>query len=450
MINRRSLVGGIIGVGAGGSIGAPRPDQHYEPPPGNAIPGARALVRAREVIIAGPGPPSSGLFVYAPVVGQNNLLASIAAQQGNDQPGNFVFLGITSYGSVGGGQFGAANLQASSLTFYLASTEVGNPYTQGGSLDLGPGANGLSLTSLSGQLSLQGAGGILAAPPVIIQGVGGQLLTLTNLISPGTTPNIHLQSAAVADIAIATDVAGDTVDRHTVAQDGTHTWGQGAAAALTSLSPVSPAGLELLINSNNHTALLIENLQANGGQSLVQLTGSTATDRALGVQISTDTNERIRLDQTPAIHLGTGTASPDCTIGRGGPDQLAMDYIAYSNNGGTVETWQAPTFANGWVNAPAAPNLQYRRVAAPYNSVQFVGRVTVPVGFAVGQAIIAAIPGAYHPTDVGDIIAWDLTAGIPVLLRLGTGGVLSYQAGAIVAGDTISIPAGNGLVSLDA
>jgi hypothetical protein len=46
-----------------GTGGLPYPDQHYDPPAGGAqIPGARGLVRAIKVVIAGT-PPASGLLV---------------------------------------------------------------------------------------------------------------------------------------------------------------------------------------------------------------------------------------------------------------------------------------------------------------------------------------------------------------------------------------------------
>jgi hypothetical protein len=133
---------------------------------------------------------------------------------------------------------------------------------------------------------------------------------------------------------------------------------------------------------------------------------------------------------------------------RTAPNLWASDYLAFGT-GGVAETWNAPTFANGWVNAATGAALQYKRVAAPENAIELVGRITVPVGFATPSNIITALPAAYRPANVQDILAVDITTFNLVRLQLGTGGVLSYQAGANAAGDTIAIPAGS-LASLTA
>lgn len=72
-----------------------RADQQYDPPLGSVAPGGRAgILRARKVIIVGPG---GELFVYSPTAGAGNLIYSIAAQSGTDPYGNQFLQGATSY-----------------------------------------------------------------------------------------------------------------------------------------------------------------------------------------------------------------------------------------------------------------------------------------------------------------------------------------------------------------
>lgn len=457
-------------MAAAGGLGPARPDQHYEPPAGGqAITGARGVVRARQVIISGGGPPGSGLFVYSPAVAAGDLLASITAAAGHDTPGNAIpSSGVFSYGKIGSTWF-AIGLHAGGLEIFSATSEAG-PWTQAAIIQGEASGFGLVIqTSGTGDIAMEPGGNfivnalsqfdntvqIFPGPTNIgLQINGGNNNAIGAASSSATLATADLQQSGAGNPVITIEVTGDTNPRLIIDSNGAMTWGTGAAAGDTTLARVGTPGLDLTIGVTNQNALSVSNATGtNAGRALVQLTTGTApaTDRAIGLQAAADTSERLRIDTLPAIHFGPGNASPDCTFARAAPGELASDYIAYSNNGGTTETWQVPTFANGWANAAQGPNLQYRRIAAPYNSIQWVGRIVAPAGVVVGQTITTSPTAPYHPADIGDIIAWDTTQSAIVLLRIGTGGALSYQGGVPIGnGDVITIPAGNGIVSLDA
>lgn len=87
----------LVGLGA---MSTPRPDQVVLPPGAVVAPGSQTGVfRGRLVVISGGGPPGSGLFVYFPAPGPGKLIASIAAQNGDDPYGNLALQGIAAYGN---------------------------------------------------------------------------------------------------------------------------------------------------------------------------------------------------------------------------------------------------------------------------------------------------------------------------------------------------------------
>ncbi|HWB38556.1 MAG TPA: hypothetical protein VHA75_21260 [Rugosimonospora sp.] len=71
-------------------------------------------------------------------------------------------------------------------------------------------------------------------------------------------------------------------------------------------------------------------------------------------------------------------------------------------NAGTAEPWHGLAYSNGWANAggTTVPGL-YRRVMAPPNSVQIVGRMTP--GTKANGTVLATLPAAYRPTNDLDI-----------------------------------------------
>jgi hypothetical protein len=206
------------------------------------------------------------------------------------------------------------------------------------------------------------------------------------------------------------------------------------------------------ISDSRGAAILLQvtNAVANTSPN-VRVTNAAAADLWLSGIITGDSNGRLILDTTaggaPRIRFGSGAVPPDCALLRGAANLFAADYIAF-NNTGAAETWNAVTFANGWANAASGTAMQFRRVAAPDNCVEWVGRVTAPVGIVAGQAMITAVGVNYRAANVQSLMAFNLTTPGIVRLQVGTGGVVSYQSGA-VAGDNIEIFAGN-LVALTA
>lgn len=404
-ISRRALLVGS--TAAAGGLRPGRPDQHYEPPAGGqAIPGARAVVRAREVIVVGGTPPTSGVYVYNPTIALGNLIASIAAAAGTDSKGNAVLPGIVSYfGPFGAGIWLAIQTYNGGLNFFSAPTEAG-PWTQLGNIGDDPGT-GLGLTTINGD-------------PITIGGVASGPITL---------------SAAVT-AALGLAVTGDV----TITGDNS-----AAALLVTAGSGVHAANLN---GSSNSNVVRIQNSLSGATGALLLVEPAGVGDLAFRTDVIGDANARFNIDDTGLHRWGNGTAGVDTRLYRAAAGELAADSIA-ANNGGTAEVWNAPTFANSWANAGTGTALQYRLVAAPYNSMQWTGRITAPAGIVAGQAVITAIPAAYRPAHVQPVLGVDLTTGALVRFQMSNTGVLLYESGS-AAGDNIDIQCGAALVSLDA
>jgi len=376
-IGRRSLIVGMAGIGGG--LGAARPDQHYEPPAGGqAIPGPRAVVRARTVIIFGTGP-TAGLFAYSPTPGPNKLIASITGQGGTDPYGNATLAGVTNY-QVISGTGTAVQLATAGVNFYRSAAALSGPWVPLGSI-------------IDGQWQ----------EPTGVNGLNLQVGT------------------GAAQFQIATN-----------------------GSQITETVPLSQTA------NVNAPVLSVENFFSGPSQAAVAITSQTAGDRSLSVKVAGDTNARCQMQSTGTLDFGSGSAAPDTHIYRSGVHTLASATTAFDKGLGVAETWQVPTFANGWANAASGANLQYRLLSAPFNTMQWVGRVVVPVGFAAGQGINVAVPSNYQPVHPQPVLAVNLTNGGLVRFQMGTGGVLLYESGATVAGDIIDIQCGAAIVSLDA
>jgi hypothetical protein len=173
-----------------------------------------------------------------------------------------------------------------------------------------------------------------------------------------------------------------------------------------------------------------------------RLTSAAAGDRGLALRVAGDAANRLQLDTIATgarIVAGSGAGAQDVALLRAAANQWAMDYTAF-NNGGAAESWQAATFgAAGWVNsgAPGA-NLQYRRNAAPYKTVQWGGRITAPAGVAAGQNITTAVPAPYQPAHTQPIPCRNITTPGTAWLSIGSAGILQFQIGA-VAGDVLDL-----------
>lgn len=205
-----------MSTAAAGGLRPGRPDQHYEPPAGGqAIPGARAVVRAREVLIVGHGnPPAFGLFVYDPTLALNNLIASITARAGTDPAGNAVLPGIVNY-NFGGGASTAAQLNAGALELFTSAGLAG-PWTAQGEIFVN--TSGLTIEAPLGSITLTcitaGQPIALQNPTSITSGVtGSHVLGITQQTAAPAATIAQLQAAGAADKCFAFIVAGDTQPR---------------------------------------------------------------------------------------------------------------------------------------------------------------------------------------------------------------------------------------------
>lgn len=387
MTSRRAMLAAM------GGLPFARPDQHYEPPDAGTVPGSRSgIFRGRLVVIFGTGP-GVGLFVYSPTPGFNNLVASIAAAAGTDPYGNPYLAGIATYGGLGGGFPVFSQLLAGDVLFGAIgdTTPAGFIANSGGNESLvSETVGGADLAAAMTFMSKVGSG--VGHPQFVFsQGLPGSAVTNAFTEIKGTT-------------AIATTAAGGLLLR-----------------IINTVTPTAPN---------------------------VRIENNAAADPALGVLVTTDTFNRLLLDGGGAgggrIRAGSGALAPDVALYRAAANQWAQDFTAY-NNAGAAEVWQTvggtgAAFAGTWANA-AAPgvNLQYRRNAAPYQSVHWVGRVTNTVAQAAGSQITAAVAAAYRPSNTHDITCFNLTTGAVVRVSLGSTGILTCQS-AIAANDLVGIP----------
>jgi hypothetical protein len=345
-----------------------------------------------------------GLFVYSPSPATGNLVASIAAAAGTDPYGNAYKPGFTTYAS---GSF----IQQ----WVIGSTPTLIFHSSGDSGD-----------------------GVIQPAPA---GTGYELILQSPNAAGDTNATLLLQSRLAAGLANPAVVvpAGNTFQVIANAIIGTGLAVTGGETADTIAVSSGQAGGLLLAITNTTAAPTAPN---------VRITGQAAGDAALGIRVAGDTANRLLLDDNGTtggrVRAGSGAAAPDVALYRAAANQWAADYTAF-NNAGAAETWQAvggggAAFAGTWANA-AAPGvpLQYRRNAAPYKSVQWVGRVTNTVAQAAGSAITAAVAAPYRPGNTHDITCFNITTGAVVRVSIGATGVLTCQS-AIAANDVIGIP----------
>ena len=181
---------------------------------------------------------------------------------------------------------------------------------------------------------------------------------------------------------------------------------------------------------------------ASSGTPQIRVTTAALGNPWFGGLVSGDTNARALLESTGGgltrLRLGPGNATAETSLTRLAANSLMAPFITF-DNAGAGETWNAVTFANSWANGASGANLRYKRVAAPDKCVMLVGRIVAPAGIVNGQNVITALPAAYQPANQQDIAAWDNTAVKPLRFQMGANGVLTYQAGGAVAGDSIDI-----------
>lgn len=358
------------------------------------------------VIITGAA--GSGLFVYSPTPGPGHLVASIAATGGKDAFGNAYIGGITAYLP---GLLEAVGLSGGQLSF-LTAPSVAGPWSIGTSINQGPGSPPV--------LNLNTGGGGHITAGSLLEAIAGLLVTGGSTVSGGEAVTGGL-TADTGTITAGLTVTGGLTADNAVITSAANTLGSLLNATNQQAAPASPPIL----------------LRAQGG-----------TDRLLAVDAAGDTSRRLTIGAGGAIAWGSGSAGVDTFLSRTLAGLLQSSYISFSTGPANVETWNPATFANSWANAASGPGLQFRRVAAPDFSVQWIGRIVAPAGIAAGQAVITAVGAAYQPTNPQGIIGVNIATGATVRFTMTAGGVLTYQSGA-VAGNQIDIPGGT-LVALTA
>lgn len=139
-----------------GGLPPMRPDQALQPQSraGSGPAPQQSVIQARLVIISGPG---SGLFVYTPVPGANNLFASIASQAGVDPFGNQYLAGFTTYNFFSGTWFALQHSQFD-LQWWIGGATQATPYSPSASVQVQVFGDGVYVGVQPG-FSIFGGGG---------------------------------------------------------------------------------------------------------------------------------------------------------------------------------------------------------------------------------------------------------------------------------------------------
>lgn len=338
------------------------------------------------VIVSKPG---QGIFGYAPSPGLGNLVFSIVsatAPPGKDGYGNTYLPGVTAYKLVAANDFRATQLVGGTINF-LTATSAGGIYSVNFNIILQPDKTGLAFNAnVSGN--------------TIVIGEAATNLQVTN--------------------GGASVIGGLTADKGTIT----------AAANMPILS-------------------IIDTLAGATG-ALVAYTVQATGDNFFRARVAGDTNNRIGFDwisasgtNTPRFHMGDGTASPDVNMYRA---LLAHAWVTsqliYDLGGGNQETDNIPTFANSWATTAGRAGTFFRRLAT-WDTMEWVGAVTVPTGFATGQNMITATPAIYHPNSIQSLTAWDTSNNNTVRLAYTTTGILQFlgPVANTAVGHNLDIPA---------
>lgn len=317
----------------------------------------------------------------------DTLIASVSSAGGTDAQGNVYLSGLVAYGY--GPPATAIQLEGEILTFWTATSQAG-PWS--------------ALGQIKDRVWNEPSGG---AGITLETGAAGQF----------TVFDASIQAAVLLEALAALSVTGGlTADK--------------AAVSATS----------------NQSLVTVTNGQASPANVIAAIHAAAAGDNALRLDVTGDTNARFSSDSTGLLRWGTGAATPDTHLFRAAAGQLAADGLV-ADVGGSGESWHAPAFANSWANSATGAALQYRKVAAPYNSIQWVGRVLAPTPLVAATAINAAIPSGYQPAHAQSVVGIDIASGAIVRFQMSVTGTLIYESGAS-AGDNIDIT--DGLVSLDA
>lgn len=256
------------------------------------------------------------------------------------------------------------------------------------------------------------------------------------------TAAANLSSDGVGDLVLGPLASQSVLCQGLLSAGFGMSWSGGATGDKLALSRAGGAPLLEVDNTQNASTPTVRvKTLLNGVQQL-----------AYACLATTDTNARITVGLDPngngRLNAGSGAAAPDVALFRGLANLWAADDIAW-NNAAAAETWNAVTFGPaGWVNTGTGPGMQFKRVAAPDNSMAFIGRITVPAGFVAGQTVFSIGSATYHPANPQSVIAVNTNTGGLVRFQYGTGGAFVYQSGGNAAGNVIDIP--ESLISINA
>jgi len=142
-----------------GGIPQPRFDQIHNPPaPPTPTGSAAGTFRGRLVVVFGTGR-YTGVFVYSPVPGPGNLVASVASAAGTDPYGNSYVEGFGTYGPTATGQLDQGALLFSYAGQFSSGSVSGTGSGPGALLNLDSGlGSGADLNAVVTLFSQQNAG----------------------------------------------------------------------------------------------------------------------------------------------------------------------------------------------------------------------------------------------------------------------------------------------------
>ncbi len=356
-----------------------RPDQRHEPAerPG-IIPGGRAgILRARVVIVSGPG---NGLFVYRGSPPASLASSDVGMATTDPLFGRTVPAGYATYNA-----FGAVTslLSADKSAFFQYNDNVSA--VQGSRI--------LSIASVAGTDPVTGTGygiGLVGTDPVF----GGQISVVGATIdfaagaSFSQTAEVKANPGAGAvSPNLSLSAPEQSVSGHLVmlmqgtSPDGTHL-GQfliaRVATGFTLPVPVTSALIEFQSPTTGLADALLQLITAAAG---------VAGDNMLGLRVSGDTFNRLRVNADGSIKWGPGNAGQDVTLARTGAaaatltgalsvSALLTALAGLSVTGGATADTVAVSGAGGarfkvteTAGAPAAPPSQFISLTAGDRSI---------------------------------------------------------------------------------
>jgi len=293
-----------------------RPDQAAAQPRTRAGSGpapSSSVVVARLVIIVGA---TGALFVYSPVVGAGNLLASLAAAAGVDSFGNPFDAGLT-VGPHAGAHIGLG-LTGDLFVHNASGTAIVDQiHAADGSIRVYTSA-GVALGNLT--TSISPVAGTDVPGNAYTAGIYQQSATRAVQIFAGLIEFFNLAStpAVIPNVQAAGSAAGSGLQL----TSGTAT---GASAAILTLqdSLLSTLGLFPVMQFNGGmslTALLSSGagaaFQGNVAAASAVLTQAAAGSEALGVLVTGDSNRRLSVHADGSLNWGSGGGAADVSLSR--------------------------------------------------------------------------------------------------------------------------------------